>query len=642
VRKIGFVLSLVLLLVFPVLSQTSLQRGELIRATYGSGSQWVDVTPQVRSLIRGESLSFRVDNTTLGVERRSGTTKALRLQFRGKNGRTQQLTFQQNQYVNLRVNSVAGLDQTTTPTWGRSNTPDNGACFYRNGFNGDAFCLQTGQSLSSMPNGMNDQISAIKLFGNATATVFRDSGFGGERQTFSSNVADLRYGSGANWGDRISSIRVDRASSTTADNGNGYRDGLQITRAIYGAGSRTWDVTSRLNSQIQNRALNFQVNNESMGGDPSPNQKKTLTVQYTYNGAVLQSIVSEGNYLRLPTDHSYSNNNNGYFNDRNLHITRAQYGNGNRMADVTDRLNSEVRNGQLNMKVTNDTMGSDPSPNRNKTLTVQYVYNGALGQVVINEGDSFNLPAEYSPSASETIRCESNNNGRNYCPVNTRGGVRLSRQISGSPCTQGSTWGYESNRIWVDNGCRADFRVSSQFGRDVSSTPNGTYMTIPNGTELAIRTNETIDSSTSTEGQRFSAVMYSDVQDNSGAVAIPRGSDVGLIIRSTAGSDLVLDIDSLVVAGQRYVISTTDLQKEGRDGIGANRRTAEMVGGGAAVGAIIGAVVGGGKGAAIGAAIGAAGGAGAQVLTKGKQVRVPSETILNFKLDSDLRMQSSI
>ena len=269
-KKLGFVMASLLLLVLPIFAQTIPQRGELIRATYGSGSQWIDVTPQVRSLIRGESLSFRVDNATLGVESRSGATKTLRLQFRNKNRRTQQLTFQQNQYVNVRVNSVASLDQMTTPTWGRTDTPDNGACFYRQGFDRDAFCLQTGQSLSSIPNGMNDQISAIKLFGNATATVFKDSGFGGERRTFSSNVADLRYGSGGDWSNRISSIRVDRASNTTADNGYGYRDGLQITRAIYGAGSRTWDVTNRLNPLIQNRELNVQVNNDSMAATRAP------------------------------------------------------------------------------------------------------------------------------------------------------------------------------------------------------------------------------------------------------------------------------------------------------------------------------------------------------------------------------------
>jgi outer membrane lipoprotein SlyB len=65
------------------------------------------------------------------------------------------------------------------------------------------------------------------------------------------------------------------------------------------------------------------------------------------------------------------------------------------------------------------------------------------------------------------------------------------------------------------------------------------------------------------------------------------------------------------------------------------------VGGGAAVGTLIGAIVGGGKGAAIGAAVGAGAGLGTEVLTKGKQVRVPAETLLSFKLDQDLRLQAS-
>ena len=63
-----------------------------------------------------------------------------------------------------------------------------------------------------------------------------------------------------------------------------------------------------------------------------------------------------------------------------------------------------------------------------------------------------------------------------------------------------------------------------------------------------------------------------------------------------------------------------------------------MVGGGAAIGTLIGAIVGGGKGAAIGAAVGGGAGLGAEVLTKGSQVKVPAETVLNFKLDQDLRL----
>jgi outer membrane lipoprotein SlyB len=83
-----------------------------------------------------------------------------------------------------------------------------------------------------------------------------------------------------------------------------------------------------------------------------------------------------------------------------------------------------------------------------------------------------------------------------------------------------------------------------------------------------------------------------------------------------------------------------DLEEKSGTGFGMNKRTAEMVGGGAALGTILGAVAGGGKGAAIGGLAGTAGGAGAQVLFKGKEVRVPAETILKFKLDQPVSLRA--
>jgi hypothetical protein len=64
----------------------------------------------------------------------------------------------------------------------------------------------------------------------------------------------------------------------------------------------------------------------------------------------------------------------------------------------------------------------------------------------------------------QSITCSSNDGRRNYCNVNTRGGVQMTRQISGSACIQGQTWGWDSNRIWVDRGCRAEFMVAGGGG----------------------------------------------------------------------------------------------------------------------------------------------------------------------------------
>lgn len=171
-----------------------------------------------------------------------------------------------------------------------------------------------------------------------------------------------------------------------------------------------------------------------------------------------------------------------------------------------------------------------------------------------------------------------------------------------------------------------------------------TYL-LPVGTKISVRTEDTINSATAVEGQTYPAEVTDDVLDAQGDVVIPHGSNAQLVIRSASKggrfrgtSDLVLDLRSISVEGQQYVISTSDVRESGKQGLGANKRTAEYTGGAAAIGAIIGAIVGGGKGAAIGAGAGAGGGVLAQVLTKGGSIRVPTETVLTFQLDKPVRI----
>src|SRR5581483_7710941 len=103
-KRLGAILTLLLLAVLPVFARAGPKSGELIRADYGSGNSWVDVTERVRSLIHGDSLNFRVDNNTLGVDPRPREVKVLRLQIQDRKGRTRQLTFREKEYVNLRIN----------------------------------------------------------------------------------------------------------------------------------------------------------------------------------------------------------------------------------------------------------------------------------------------------------------------------------------------------------------------------------------------------------------------------------------------------------------------------------------------------------------------------------------------------------
>jgi hypothetical protein len=162
--------------------------------------------------------------------------------------------------------------------------------------------------------------------------------------------------------------------------------------------------------------------------------------------------------------------------------------------------------------------------------------------------------------------------------------------------------------------------------------------TIDAGTSITVRTNEEINASNS-DGRVFSGVVERDVIDRGGNVGIPRGANVELLVRNIAKNQVALDLDSVTVNGQRYGIQSQDsvISPQQADGLGANKRTGTFVGGGAAIGAIIGAIAGGGKGAAIGGGIGAAAGAGTQVLTRGKSVNVPAESLVTFRLEQPLQ-----
>jgi hypothetical protein len=163
----------------------------------------------------------------------------------------------------------------------------------------------------------------------------------------------------------------------------------------------------------------------------------------------------------------------------------------------------------------------------------------------------------------------------------------------------------------------------------------GGSVMVPSGQSLLVRMIDGVDSSKNHVGDIFHASLETDLTVNDVVVA-RKGSDVygRLANAQEAGhikgsSELQLELTRMVIDGKDYPVVSSDYTLKGK-GRGAN--TAEKVGGGAALGAIIGAIAGGGKGAAIGAGVGAGAGGAVQVLTRGQQVKVPSETLLEFRL----------
>lgn len=90
--------------------------------------------------------------------------------------------------------------------WGRPRPPRAGACFYQNAnFGGDYFCVQVDDAYDVMPEGLNDRISSIRVFGDASVVVYRDPNFRGRSTRFSDDIDNLQF---ENWNDAISSLEV--------------------------------------------------------------------------------------------------------------------------------------------------------------------------------------------------------------------------------------------------------------------------------------------------------------------------------------------------------------------------------------------------------------------------------------------------
>ncbi len=168
--------------------------------------------------------------------------------------------------------------------------------------------------------------------------------------------------------------------------------------------------------------------------------------------------------------------------------------------------------------------------------------------------------------------------------------------------------------------------------------------TVPAGTRLVVRMIDSVDSEKNKVGDKFRASLEEDLAVE-GTVVAPRGTDVygRLAEAKEAGhiagkSELKLELTDILINQQLQPILTGDYEVSGKS---RGAQSAKRVGGGAALGAVIGAIAGGGKGAAIGAGVGAGAGTAIQVITKGEQVRVPSETMLEFRLQQPFTTQVS-
>jgi len=165
---------------------------------------------------------------------------------------------------------------------------------------------------------------------------------------------------------------------------------------------------------------------------------------------------------------------------------------------------------------------------------------------------------------------------------------------------------------------------------------------VPTGTMITVRLGQSVGSKISQPGESFSATVASPVEIE-GKTVIPSGASAsGTVVdakplgRFKGGAVLQLKLTSVNINGSDRPVETSSLVRSAK---GKGKRTAVMAGGGAGVGALIGGLAGGGKGAAIGALAGGGAGTAGAAFTGNKDIVLPAESALTFKLEQPLELR---
>jgi hypothetical protein len=271
---------------------------QVMKADWGAGNRWIDVTNQVRMLLSGNGM-VKVNNQNLGGDPAVGADKILRIQARNNQGQSRVFTFKEGSSIDASQfysygGGIGGGGGPAGPgwqvmfaDWGAGNRRVDVTARVRQLLSGNGMVKVNNQNMGGDPAVGADKTLRISA---------RDSR--GAVQQFS-------YKEGAN----IDASQFYNYGSSRPGPGPGYPNpgyptpgsgNLQIVRAYWGLNNRTSDVTQILAGQVRNGSLVIQATNRNLGGDPAPGADKVLTVIYRVNGREQTSTVKEGNTLRIP------------------------------------------------------------------------------------------------------------------------------------------------------------------------------------------------------------------------------------------------------------------------------------------------------------------------------------------------------
>ncbi len=250
-----------------------------------------------------------------------------------------------------------------------------------------------------------------------------------------------------------------------------------------------------------------------------------------------------------------------------------------------------------------------------------------------------NILRKLFPMAALSVACMLSCNG---CKSNSQPATSQNPQTAQSPATTPAA-SSAAAPAGQPSGQPGPAPVQPTPAQPVASAapPAPAVITLPAGTRLRVRLDQDLGSKISQPGDNFPATIADDVIVN-GQTVIPKGARAdGTVVDAKAlgkikgGAYLSLRLERVHTKWGSYPVETSSVERAEK---GKGKRTAAFAGGGAGFGAIVGALAGGGKGAAIGALAGAGAGTAGGAFTGNKQIFLPAETLLTFRLESSVHV----
>src|SRR5260370_1391446 len=297
-KRIITVLAILLTVAFSSLAQS--HRWELLRAEYGSGGTWVDVTERVRTLVNGDSLNMRVDNFTLGGDPAPGARKTLRLRVRDDYGREQLLTYPEKESFSLNIRSSNPGYPRGPRNYSGPPQPGYSAAAGSDFFAGRIRVMRAQYGIGSRYVDVTDLLNS-RIQGDSLSLRVANDVMGGDPDPERRKQLIVFY----IFNGRQSRVVVNEKGNLNLPGSDAcspreYDDRMEVLEATYGAGDRRRDGTSLVRSQVRGNSLQLFVSNAAMGGDPAENQKKRLRVIYLWQGLRYQLTTGEAEPLAVP------------------------------------------------------------------------------------------------------------------------------------------------------------------------------------------------------------------------------------------------------------------------------------------------------------------------------------------------------